>query len=161
MDVKNVPKRTKALSNSQDPAAVPQLVDHGVGWEAAFNPPTKTKELVQTNGINGDCITSQRASVSPEAEDFEGFIEEGTRAQAEEQRNKWQAKQDAAILKQPAHDWKLSESIGGRMIDVDPVFTPDERCVVDFFLQGVANNTDFSSLPIVQPSKFIQRPTPS
>lgn len=139
MDVKDATKRTKAPSNSQDPTPIPKFLDSGLGWEAAFNPPTKTKQLVQANGINGDGITSQRGSGSPEAEDFEGFIEEKSRQQAEEERK---AEQDA-FLNRHSHEWKLSDSIGGRMIDVDPVFTLDERCVVDFFIPGVANDCRF------------------
>lgn len=159
-DVTDIPQRTKSLNNSQNVTAVPHLADNRSGWEAAFNPPTKTKELVHANEINGDGIASRNASASPEAEDFEGFVEEGTSALAEDRRRKSQVKKDA-MAKRSACDWKLSESIGGHMIDVDPVFTQDERCVVYLFLHGVANDAGFSSLPIAQPSKSTQPPTPS
>jgi NET1-associated nuclear protein 1 (U3 small nucleolar RNA-associated protein 17) len=137
VDVKDIPKRTKPFNKTQDSTAGPKILNQ-VGWDAAFTPPTKTKELVHTNGINGDGIESQRSSNSPEAADFEEFVEEGTRELAEEERLKWQAKQVAKIRRSP-YVWKLSESIAGRMIDVDPVFTQDERYVAVFLPQCLAD----------------------
>jgi NET1-associated nuclear protein 1 (U3 small nucleolar RNA-associated protein 17) len=127
VDVIDATKRAKSLNNSQDFLPTSKLTGK-VGWDAAFNPPPNTKELVQTNGINGDDAESQRDLDSSDAEDFEDFVEEGRKGLAEEERQKSQVRQEARIRRFP-YAWKLSESIGGRMIDVDPVFTQDERYV--------------------------------
>lgn len=130
VDVKDVPNRTKSLNDPQSSPAASKILQQS-GWDSAFNPPTSNKELVRTNGINGNGVGSERDSASPEAENFEDFIEEGTKGLAEEQKQRWQTKQEAKLKRSP-YVWKISESIGGRMIDVDPVFTLDERYAAVF-----------------------------
>jgi NET1-associated nuclear protein 1 (U3 small nucleolar RNA-associated protein 17) len=127
VDVIDTTKRAKPLNNSQDFLPTSKLTGK-VGWDVAFNPPPKTKELVQTNGIDGHDAESQSDLDSSDAEDFEDFVEEGRKGLAEEERQKSQVRQEARIKRFP-YTWKLSESIGGRMIDVGPVFTQDERYV--------------------------------
>jgi hypothetical protein len=134
VDVKDIPKRAKPFNDSQDSTAASKLLNQ-TGWDAAFNPSTKTKELVHTNGINGDGAESQRDSNSPEVADFEEFVEEGTSWLAGEDRRKFQARQEARIARLGPSSWKLSEPIGGRMIAVDPVFTEDERYAAVFLPQ--------------------------
>lgn len=129
--VKDIPKRAKPFNDSQESTGASKLLNQ-TGWDAAFNPPTKPKELVHTNGINADGVDSQRNSNSPEAADFEDFINEGTSWLAERAKGKSQAKQEAKIAWLGSSAWKLSEPIGGRMIAVDPVFTEDERYAAVF-----------------------------
>jgi NET1-associated nuclear protein 1 (U3 small nucleolar RNA-associated protein 17) len=135
VDVKDSPKKSKSFNDSQDSSAASKLLNQA-GWDAAFNAATKTKELVHTNGINGDGAESQRQSKSPEAVDFEAFVEEGAGRLAEEENLKKskakqakQTKQENKAKRSSAHAWKLSQPIGGRMVPVDPVFTEDERFV--------------------------------
>jgi hypothetical protein len=59
--------------------------------------------------------TVNRISESPEAEDYEAFIERGSRLEGQQNRTG------------QISEWQLSTPIGGRMIDVDPVFTQDEK----------------------------------
>jgi len=130
VEVADTPKRAKSIKESHNSLPTPQLSQSG--WDAAFNPPTKTKELVKTNGVNGD---AHRETESPDAVDFEEFVEQSTQLEEEEQRRrkelKSQQRREKKLLKsvtQKTPDvWKLSEPIGGRMINVDPVFSADER----------------------------------
>jgi hypothetical protein len=52
---------------------------------------------------------------SPEAEDYKAFIERGLCLEAQQNGTGQNL------------EWQLSTPIGGRMIDVDPVFTQDEK----------------------------------
>jgi NET1-associated nuclear protein 1 (U3 small nucleolar RNA-associated protein 17) len=140
-DVRNVPKRTKPSNDSQGSALASKLLEP-VGWRAAFNPPAKTRQLIHTNGINGDNVDIRSDSNSHEGADFEEFIAEGTRALAEKKMQKSKAKQLASI-KKSLDTWKLSESIGGRMIDADPVFTQDERYALILYLRSHADKGRF------------------
>lgn len=133
VDVKDGPKKSKSFNDSQDASVTSKLLNQA-GWDAAFNAATKTKDLVHTNGINGDLAESQRQSISPEVVDFEAFVEEGRGRLAEEEKLKKsqaqqakQAKQENKAKRLSSHAWKLSQPIGGRMVPVDPVFTEDER----------------------------------
>ena len=125
VDAKDASKREKLSNKSKNSALTSKALEQ-VGWDTAFNPPARTEELIHMNGINGDKLEIQRDSISPEAVDFEDFIKEDRKRLSRKEKQKLQAKQEAKIGKSP-DIWKLSESIGGRMIDADPVFTPDER----------------------------------
>jgi NET1-associated nuclear protein 1 (U3 small nucleolar RNA-associated protein 17) len=145
--VRDVQKRAKPSNDSQGSALASKLLEP-VGWRAAFNPPAKTRELIHTNGINSDNIDVQSDSNSPEGADFEEFIAEGTRALAEKKMQKSKAKQakqakQLASIKKSPDTWKLSESIGGRMIDADPVFTQDERYALILYLRSHADKGRF------------------
>ena len=122
VDVNDTSKREKPSNKSKNSALTSKTLEQ-VGWDTAFNPPARTEELIHMNGINGDKLEIQRDSISPEVVDFEDFIKEGRKRLSRKEK---QAKQEAKIGKSP-DIWKLSESIGGRMIDADPVFTQDER----------------------------------
>jgi NET1-associated nuclear protein 1 (U3 small nucleolar RNA-associated protein 17) len=130
VEVLDTPKRTKPIKDSQDFLQNPELL-HEVGWEATLNPPTKTKELVRTNGTNGDGINLQKNSNHAEAVEFEGFVDEQKTQREEESRRKKKRHSEGSssshTWKGPSYVWKLSESIGGRILDVDPVFTEDEK----------------------------------
>lgn len=120
MEVTETPKRAKSVKRSQDIVPTPKISE--TGWEAAFNPPTETKELIQTNGVNGYDSKSDKEG-SPAALDFEEFATQERKAEKQREEKK--------LLKSLANSkldtWKISSSIGGRMINVDPVFTADEQ----------------------------------
>ncbi|KAF4624054.1 hypothetical protein G7Y89_g14122 [Cudoniella acicularis] len=129
MEVPETPKRAKSIKDSTvDP--LQKLSSSNAGWEAAFNPPPKAKELARRNGINGDTnspqINSEIKSASPEAIDFED-LKQGDqyvdKPVASKLGEKWKDGVKSKI-------WALSESIGGRMINVDPVFSIDEKFII-------------------------------
>lgn len=134
-EVVDTPKRAKSVKEIQNPLPTPQISQGG--WEAAFNPPPKTKDLITaTNGINGDIIRSEERSPSPEAVDYEKFVgiaerkleEENKRKEAEKRKEREKKKLLKKVLTtNDPSAWKLSEPIGGRQINVDPVFTEDEK----------------------------------
>jgi NET1-associated nuclear protein 1 (U3 small nucleolar RNA-associated protein 17) len=122
VEVLDTPKRAKSVKSAATDS-LQKLNSHNVGWEAAFGAPPKTKDLVKTNRINGDVSDSEEDSAVSEALDYDALHEEEFLTNG----------LDTAIrkraLKGQEHSktWKLSESIGGRMINVDPVFTADEK----------------------------------
>lgn len=138
----DTPKRAKSVREIEKSLPTPQI-SQVTGWDAAFNPPPKTKELITTNGINGDNSQSQERPSSPEAvdyEDYENFSRREERNSEESKRRKKpkkqteerQAKEERKLLKKvfatnDNNSWKISEPIGGRQISVDPVFTEDEK----------------------------------
>lgn len=73
---------------------------------------------------------------SPEVQDYDDFIDHESR---EEDKNQdtlatlgdpERAPSKAARMREAAARWKLSEPIGGRMINLDPVFSVDEKCAI-------------------------------
>lgn len=132
VEVMEPPKRAKSVEESEKYINGNSLSQNAVtGWDAAFSSTVKPKELVQTNGVNGDNPEGGKDD-SPEPTDFEAFAE--MERKAEKKRNRVLAKADNRVLKsfakQPPPQWKISESIGGRMLNVDPVFTVDEKYVI-------------------------------
>ena len=121
------PKSTRRQPQNSKVAPLSQKA----GWEAAFNPPKKTNGLAHTNGVNGDNTNSRRESNSPEVVDFEAYIHESQqRIEQNQKKNvkRGDGKVRKVLKKQGSLEiWKISEPIGGRMINVDPVFTPDEK----------------------------------
>lgn len=135
VEILETPKRAKSVKSSQESLPTPKLSQE-TGWEAAFKTSTKPKELVQTNGINGDVINGQREINSVEAIDFEDFVENERKQKDEQTRLKKEEKAlKRAVTRKPEEVWKVSESIGGRMIDVDPVFTQDEKYAISSLSQ--------------------------
>ena len=125
MEAPVTPKRTKSVKNSQESLLTPKLSQSG--WDAAFIPPPQTKELIQTNGVNGHDVESPKEG-SPEAVNFDEYVNlerEAEQKGKEERRKKRQLLRSFTTPKLPR--WKISEPIGGRMINVDPVFTVDEK----------------------------------
>lgn len=127
-EIAETPKRAKSVKvKEKEKDSLPTPISSQTGWDAAFNPPSQTSNsLIQTNAneANGD-----------EAIDFESYIAgegaEVVRAKDEEQERKKREKQEKRLLKavkaKREQAWRVSEPIGGRMIDVDPVFTRDEK----------------------------------
>ena len=138
----NTPKRAKSVKEVPNSQPTPQILQV-TGWDAAFNPPTQTKQLITTNGIHVDSSHSQEKPGSPEAVDYEDYEkasrmeekssqEQRKRKKPEKQTVERQAKEERKLLKKVLatndnNTWKLSESIGGRQINADPVFTADEK----------------------------------
>ena len=110
------PKRSR--SEQDIPQSAPELDPSNVGWDAAFGP-TK-RQNGTTNGVNGKEAPGLRDSNSPEAEDFEDLVDRARAAKQEKKRPKKKAVSSMST-------WKTSDPIGGRMIEVDPLFTEDEK----------------------------------
>jgi NET1-associated nuclear protein 1 (U3 small nucleolar RNA-associated protein 17) len=126
VEVLETPKRAKSVKQ-QKLANGHTFVEPVNGWDPAFNPPPNIKELVQTNGVNGDDINGMKED-SPEAIDYEDLAEWNIE---EKKKRREIQRQERALLKSFQKPepiiWKISEPIGGRMINVDPVFTTDEK----------------------------------
>lgn len=128
----DTPKRSKSVKNQSGNPLRP--ASDKAGWEAAFNPP---QELVApTNGVNG--IHSHGTPESPEAVDYEAYVQDERYKDAIQQREKPSKfglqensnKTSANFEHKKVKDlWKLSEPIGGRMLNSDPVFSSDEKYV--------------------------------
>jgi len=144
VEVLDAPKRSKSLKNQSGNPLRP--ASDKTGWEAAFNPP---QELVApTNGVNGN--HSHGTPESPEAVDYEAYVQDEKYKDAIQQREK----SSKSVLQENSNNtssyskqkkakesWKLSEPIGGRMINADPVFSNDEKYVGrKYYLWNVANS---------------------
>jgi hypothetical protein len=70
------------------------------------------------------------------------------------------AQQDGTARQAPS--WTLSKPIGGKIMDIDPIFSIDEKyeSLDTFFSDGVTNalNVDISSSPTTRRSKYIRQP---
>lgn len=127
LEVADAPKRSK--NSNVASSATPTAFSKQSGWDAAFPAPPKDLELVVANGVNGDDGPSSTVLDFETAnnEEFQEVEEERMRrAQQHEQVQKALKK---AIRRREQQAWKLSEPIGGRMINVDPVFTAEEKYV--------------------------------
>lgn len=110
-------KRAKATTNTLE--ADPEPIQSSAGWDAAFAPITKNNELATLNGSGAD----KEDLESSDAEDYEQFAKkEEVLDTPKKKRSKAKAPK---TTKSP--EWKVSAPIGGRMIDVDTVFTEDEK----------------------------------
>ena len=166
VEVLDTPKRSKSVkTQSGNPL---RLTSDNAGWEAAFNP---TQDLlISTNGNNGN--HSHGTPESPEAVDYEAYVQDEKYKDALKQREKPSKNAVHGNSKKPAANsgqtkasdsWKLSEPIGGRMINADPVFSTDEKYAGrNQYLWNVANFViaDFSLLPIDQLSMSTRPRTP-
>lgn len=128
-EVVDAPKRAKSVKKMQIPISASQFSQSG--WQAAFNPQVKTTELITKNETNGDRLHSKDRSQSPEFDEYEKLVqEENDRKQLEKREEKAKKKLLKKVLATTDPSaWKLSEPTGGRQIDVDPVFTEDEKYV--------------------------------
>jgi NET1-associated nuclear protein 1 (U3 small nucleolar RNA-associated protein 17) len=113
LEVFEAPKRAKSTQRAQNPTPVSYLSN--VGSTSA--PLERQDGLTTVNGISDYNGTVKRISESPEGEDYEEFIKRGLQSETQKISNG-----TAQNL-----EWHLSAPIGGRMIDVDPVFTEDEK----------------------------------
>lgn len=154
VEVLDTPKRSKSVkTESGTPLRNPI---QNPSWEAAFDPPPAT-ELVKVNTPNGDSKEVNGHPQSPDSVDYEDFVANGSKENnvvgsssgrkkkrkgrgdkpPAEQKVKVSKKQSQSRSELPAlvstfkktgkEPWKLSASIGGRMINADPIFTQDEK----------------------------------
>lgn len=103
-------KRAKATVDVLEDG--PTVISGG-GWDAAFAPVKQNNELATING------SGAHDADSSDAEDFEQYTK--TEEEAEKKAKKSKAP------KSKGSEWKVSAPIGGRMIDVDPLFTEGEK----------------------------------
>ena len=89
-----------------------------VGWDAAFGP--SKRQNGTPNGVNGGGTPESGESNSPEPEDFEDLVERARAAKHERKRPRKKVVPNRST-------WKTSDPIGGRLIEVDPIFTEDEK----------------------------------
>ncbi|PVH81511.1 WD repeat-containing protein-like protein [Cadophora sp. DSE1049] len=157
VELLDTPKRSKSVkTTSGTPLRNP---NQNPAWEAAFDPPPAT-ELVKVNTPNGDSKEVNGRPQSPESVDYEDFVANGSKENnvvggssgrkkkrkgrgdkpTPEQKVKFSKKQSQSRSELPAlvstfkktgkEPWKLSTSIGGRMINADPIFTRDEKFLI-------------------------------
>jgi NET1-associated nuclear protein 1 (U3 small nucleolar RNA-associated protein 17) len=119
VEVQDTPKRAKSTKKpAKNPA---QKVEKNVGWEAALEDMPKTNELIKANGANQLKNEHTMTTLSPESMDLD--IQKSEDVKTPEARGEVAA--GTPIEK--ASLWKLSESIAGRMSNLEPVFTADEK----------------------------------
>ena len=118
MEVQNTPKRAKSMTKSGNSAI--QTRDGNADWDKALAETAKT-ELILTNGINGTKNGSSVNSSSPEP--IHSAVSEVNGVRIPKSRNEVKAGKPA----ETASTWKLSESIAGRMLNIEPVFTNEEK----------------------------------
>jgi len=112
-------KRAKATAEILEAAA--ESIQTNGGWDAAFAPLKKKNELVTVNGFS---IGKEKLE-SSDAEDYEQFAQQKDVSDTPKKARKRSKSKASKASKGP--EWKVSTPIGGRMIDVDPVFTDDEK----------------------------------
>lgn len=108
----------RSRSNQDAAQSAPELDLSKVGWDAAFAPSKNQKDT--TNVVNGDEAHESKDLSSPDAEDLEGLVKRARALEPGKQKSRKKAFKKMST-------WKISDSIGGRMIEVDPVFTEDEK----------------------------------
>ena len=111
-------KRAKATTDVLDAAAEP--IQSNAGWDAAFAPLKQNNELV----VNGFSNNNDNAA-SSDAEDYENFAAQGEASSTSKKSGKRSKSKTSKASKAP--EWRFSKPVGGRMIDVDPVFSNDEK----------------------------------
>jgi NET1-associated nuclear protein 1 (U3 small nucleolar RNA-associated protein 17) len=134
----DTPKRAKAVKDVESLLPKPPISQIS-GWDAAFPiPPPKSKELITANGTNGSGEDFLERSHSPAAIHFDEY-EEGEETKSKKRAEKTKpikqaekAKGERKLLKKvlattDPSAWKVSDPIGGRQINMDPVFTEDEK----------------------------------
>jgi NET1-associated nuclear protein 1 (U3 small nucleolar RNA-associated protein 17) len=131
VDVLDMQKRSKSFNtkdrNLQSKSQrEPQL--EATTLEAVLNPLSNTKELVQTNGVNGDAdavtMKNEHASIKAVAS---GSLGQRKKRKQEDQGKQERQRTPQKALKNDSNIWRLSEPVAGRMINADPLFTEDEK----------------------------------
>ena len=151
MDVSDTPKRSKSSKSSKSPLSKPPQS----GVDALLNPPLNTKELALMNVVNGDSVKGDKELDAPTALDIEPSTGEFGKHKKSKRHSKSKEAQVQRALLRNADVWRVSESIGGRMINADPVFTEDEKYAKSSTTQRMLLMIpDFSFLPIAQRSTY-------
>jgi NET1-associated nuclear protein 1 (U3 small nucleolar RNA-associated protein 17) len=112
-------KRAKATTDTLE--AAPESLQSNAGWDAAFAPVKENNRLVMVNGSS----TGKENLESSDAEDYEQFTKQEDSSDTPKKARKRSKSKASKGSKGP--EWKVSTPVGGRMIDVDPVFTDDEK----------------------------------
>lgn len=123
-EVTDTPRRSKStkVASNTPKSTFPKQND----WDA-FPPAMKELVVADTNGVNGHRIPS------PEALDFDTANDKQFQEAEDERLRKVQQDEQAqkalkkAIRRREQQAWRLSEPVGGRFINVDPVFTAGEK----------------------------------
>jgi NET1-associated nuclear protein 1 (U3 small nucleolar RNA-associated protein 17) len=94
----------------ESPAAATESA-FDIAWEVAGKP---SKELVPVNGTNGYFTDEETTTTRPD--NVHSII-----------RKSQTRKGSSHVHERIEQSWKASQSIGGRLIEIDPVFTTDEK----------------------------------
>ncbi|KAL2063593.1 hypothetical protein VTL71DRAFT_5398 [Oculimacula yallundae] len=160
----DTPNRSKSVkTKSGTPLRNPI---QNLGWEAAFDPSPAT-ELVKVEKPNGEGKGANGRRPSTESVEYEDFVgkdskgnnvvgeSSGRKKKRKGRGDKPPAEQSVKISKKQSHKrpelpalvstfkktgqepWKLSASIGGRMVNADPVFSRDEKFLIVAHLGAV------------------------
>ncbi|KAF7934365.1 hypothetical protein EAE99_002817 [Botrytis elliptica] len=129
-EVADIPKRSKPTSESADTST--KFVQSNGGFDI-FEALGKGKELAQVNGAH-----AKDELDSTEVIDFEDLFEDvplqSTDSQAKRgmkpKKEIWEKKIPQAPKPVKDQSWNISEPVGGRMIDADPIFTEDEKYMI-------------------------------
>lgn len=123
IDITDSLKRSKSV---QDMPTAPLPDFSKAGWDAAFGALGNPDGLAVV-GVNGNVDTYEKDNESSDAIDFEELQSLGKLKKKNKSVTRPQENSTTEV--QPTHtaDWKVSQPIGGRMIDLDPVFAEDEK----------------------------------
>ncbi|KAG9238068.1 WD repeat-containing protein-like protein [Amylocarpus encephaloides] len=147
----DISKRVKAIKKTaSDPATKPEKVVIASGFDQAFAGLDRMKEIAHSGGINGDChveteefeqvtkkLRKQRNNGLDTAKELvfphgtngdgshklDGSKEKPVKLSKRERRSK-------ALKTKSSTEWTLSNSIAGRMLNMEPVFTQDEKHII-------------------------------
>lgn len=118
IEVVDSPKRAKSIPKPSQ--TTPKLATGNAVWEEAFQPLRDGNKLVRINCTNGGSANSGGEGDSSGEEYVEQRIDQNEVVNAALSKQKTRKFQQNQL-------WKISESIGGRMINADPVFSVDEK----------------------------------
>jgi NET1-associated nuclear protein 1 (U3 small nucleolar RNA-associated protein 17) len=102
----------------------PEAIDFNDFWDKEIQTPAPEEEE-RMNSIND--LSRKNAQMQPNDE-FESLEAIGRISQKKGSTSQALQKKPSKVTKKKAIElWKISEPIGGRLINVDPVFTADEK----------------------------------
>ncbi|KAB8304819.1 hypothetical protein EYC80_004160 [Monilinia laxa] len=127
-EVADIPKRSKSTLESADPST--KFGQSNGGFDI-FEALGKGKELAQVNGAHDELD-------STEVINFEDLFEDVPSQPVDSQVNQglkpkkeiWEKKIPQAPKPVKGQSWRISEPVGGRMIDADPIFSEDEKYLI-------------------------------
>ncbi|KAI9744617.1 MAG: hypothetical protein M1818_002146 [Claussenomyces sp. TS43310] len=137
MEVLESPKRSRSMDKEASTASMPDFSN--AGWDAAFGSVSKPVELSLPNNHGNDMgfETSPGSIVAVNFEDWKAPEKRKRKKKAGPRVKDADAivahtleDLTAAAQTSPMVEWKISESIGGRMINVDPAFTEDDKFII-------------------------------
>lgn len=129
---KPVLKRAKSVEADKkngQASLLPSFDAVKTGWDAVFGSKKKGGEVakVNGNGVDDEAVNGVEEE-SEEGEDFDTFVTRSTRRWKKKgHKNRARREMEEALRAESA--WKASDPIAGRMLDIDPVFTADEKYV--------------------------------